>query len=83
MHFVLAFILWCPLLFKDPKELNLKNQTENFSKGIRQNLIRLLDWVSIKDPGIIPTLSIIQTLAPSSEPLILKFQILRPNYSSE
>jgi hypothetical protein len=66
MHFVLAFILWCALLFKEPKELNFKNQTENFSKGIRQNLIRLLDWLSVKDPGIIPTLSIIQTLTPSS-----------------
>jgi hypothetical protein len=56
MHFVSAFILWCGLLFKDPKALNFKNQTKIFSKGIRQNLIRLLDWVSIKDPGIIPTL---------------------------
>jgi hypothetical protein len=36
MHFVLAFILWCALLFKDPKELNFKNQTKIFSKGIRQ-----------------------------------------------
>jgi hypothetical protein len=66
MHFVLAFILWYALMFKDPKELNLKNQIKIFSKGIRQNLIKLLNWVSTKDLGIISTLSIIQTLTPSS-----------------